>query len=814
MSIHLIGNAHIDPVWLWRWQEGFAEIKATFRSALDRMEEYEDFVFTSACASYYQWVEENEPEMFREIRERVAEGRWEIAGGSWIQPDCNIPSGESFARHGLYSQRYFLSRFGRMAKTGYNVDSFGHNAMLPQILRLSGMENYVFTRPGDHEKTLPSNLFLWESPDGSRVLAFRIPYGYNSSLDLEKVGERFQSILGMSRDMGIPFMAFYGVGNHGGGPTRALIGHFKKIMADHPGEDIRFDGVDRYFDTVRSKNMAHPVVRDDLQYHASGCYSALSKVKQDNRRCENRLVSAEKFALLAHHLLSLPYDRSLLQKAWQDVLFNQFHDIMGGCSIKEAYEDAAEAHGEALKIAGDVLNASLQKISWSIDTMGKDSFPVSKEMSGSLWEMENRGAPFVVFNPHAWEVTCPVTVPRLVASVTNWNGDAVPIQEVRASRTNGKSKTDTLFMALVQPLGYSTYRVFTKQEHTPPASMNVLDAGEDFLENNWIRLGFDKNTSWMKSLVLKEENREMLLGPGGVLVVLDDKDTDTWAHGVTSFRNEIGRFADPRFSLTEKGPLRATLRTYTSYGKSTAISDFTIYRDVPDLDVVLTVNWQESRKILKVSYVVDLNEAKAEYEIPYGSMEKPADGTEEAGQQWFAVKGSSGGLAMANDSKYSYDVLGSEMRMTLLRSTFYADHFGEHDEFNEPMDIGLHRIRYRLVPFHGKIPGALLTRKAMELNAPAICIPETFHKGPLPVENSFISVEPGNILVHALKMGEETDCAILRCVESSGAAVRGSFRFPLFSAEWDAEFSPRQVKTFMIHPKGRVEEVNLLEIPL
>ena len=164
--LHMVGNAHLDPVWLWRWQEGFAEIKATFRSALDRMKEFDDFVFTCSSAAYYAWVEENEPRMFEEIRARVKEGRWVIVGGFWIQPDCNIPSGESFVRHGLYSQRYFLERFGQMAKVGYNPDSFGHAGSLPQILRGCGMSDYVFMRPGALEKNaalpFPMDWHRWE----------------------------------------------------------------------------------------------------------------------------------------------------------------------------------------------------------------------------------------------------------------------------------------------------------------------------------------------------------------------------------------------------------------------------------------------------------------------------------------------------------------------------------------------------------------------------------------------------------------------------------------------------------------------------
>lgn len=168
-ALHMIGNAHLNPVWLWQWPDGLQEAKATFRAALDRRNETEDFVFTSSSAALYEWVEENEPGLFAEIRQRVAEGRWRIAGGWWIQPDGNLPSGESFVRQGLYGQRYFKEKLGVTATVGYNVDSFGHSGMLPQFLAKSGMDSYVFMRPEPHEKELPGRLFWWEADDGSRV---------------------------------------------------------------------------------------------------------------------------------------------------------------------------------------------------------------------------------------------------------------------------------------------------------------------------------------------------------------------------------------------------------------------------------------------------------------------------------------------------------------------------------------------------------------------------------------------------------------------------------------------------------------------
>ena len=289
---YLIGNAHLDPVWQWCVSEGLSLVKSTFRSALDRMNEFPDYKFTSACASYYKWIKLNEPEMFEEIKQRIEEGRWGVVGAMWVQPDCNIPSGEAFCRHLLYSQKFFLENFGKTAKTGYNVDSFGHNGMLPQIFKKSGIDNYVYMRPNrEEEKTsLPEkNFHLWQSPDGSCVKAYRIPDGYGGSIPDERV-EYYKAKTQ-------PQMIFYGVGNHGGGPTKEHLRQAESLVKDPA---FKYAVPDEYFDETDCTDI--PVVSEDLQHHASGCYSANSKVKEANRRAEYELVNAEKFDVLANLL--------------------------------------------------------------------------------------------------------------------------------------------------------------------------------------------------------------------------------------------------------------------------------------------------------------------------------------------------------------------------------------------------------------------------------------------------------------------------------------------------------------------------------
>ena len=363
----LIGNAHLDPVWLWRWQEGCGEVLQTFRSALDRLKEYDDFVFTCSSAAYYRWVEEIDPAMFEEIRARVKEGRWVPVNGWWVQPDCNMPSGESFARQALVSQLYYYEKFGRICKTGYNVDSFGHNRNLPQLLRKGGMHAYVMMRPEPHENPNVPGTFLWESADGSKVLTYRIPTAYCVRTP-DAIDEALDLLDKTAKEENHGMMLFYGVGNHGGGPTRADIEHLLTVMKREGYSELQFGSPDDFFKDLGDSLVDLPVWKDELQHHASGCYSATSLVKSLNRRAENTLYAAEAFSAVAAKSAGMADQTEKFREAWRDVCFNQFHDILCGCSVMEAYEDVKDSFGHALTEAARAYNEALLRIARGVDT--------------------------------------------------------------------------------------------------------------------------------------------------------------------------------------------------------------------------------------------------------------------------------------------------------------------------------------------------------------------------------------------------------------------------------------------------------------
>ena len=832
-KVYMIGNAHIDPVWLWKKPEGLSEIKSTFRSALDRMKEFPGFVFTSACAGYYAWIERVDPAMFEEIRERVKEGRWAVAGGFWVQPDCNIPSGESFARHALYSQRYFEEKLGVTASVGYNVDSFGHNGMLPQLLRQSGMTAYIFMRPGASEKPeLPAELFEWESPDGSRVTAARINLGYAGShwdhnrpeyagipADEAKVLE----LLKMANEQDLPFLCFYGVGNHGGGPTIRTLKELERVAVER-NDEVCFSGPNRLFEELSPAMRAKlPVVCEDLQHHASGCYAANAPVKTANRRAENALYAAEKYDLLATRLLGGDSVHPHIEPAWRKVLFNQFHDILAGCSIREAYEDALNAYGAASDSAREMTNLSVQRISWKIKTTRVlDGTPAQKN-GWISWEKDGEGAPVVLFNPHSFPVEGMMKINLNLRGAADPEGNPLPLQRVRGPQTNGGDRWNTLIPVKVPAFGYATYYLYNETERPAgyPAEKAVraeTTPTEVVLENARLRVAFDRFTGCILSFYDKDASRELCAGPMARPVVIDDHQSDTWSHARFTFQDDIGVFSDARLTVVDEGPMRASVRVESRYNRSTLVQDFVLDGGEKTLRANCRITFGEALKLVKLSFPVAAAEPEAVYSMPYGFIAKPCDGREEPSHEWMKLgdKASGEGLALLNDSKYSFSAVGGDMRMIIARGSIFADHFGERDQLVEYMDQGEQAFAYALTPCGADVSGAV--REASVLNLPLELVMETHHDGDLPPVFTGMEVSVDNVIVQSAKYAEDASRGgegadiILRLYETAGRPTEATVNTPLFGEPISLTFRPQEIKTIRLSADGKQwREVNFLE---
>ncbi len=542
LTFHLIGHAHIDPVWLWDWREGHETVKATFRSALDRLREHPDMVFVHSSAAQYSWMEQH-PQLLAEIRD-AARGQWEPVGGWWVEPDVNLAHGEAIARQALLGQRTFERLLGRRARIGFLPDSFGHPGSMPQLLVQSGLDAFVFMRPGANELELPSNLFQWEGLDGTRILSARVEC-YNSSPT--QIHTSLERNLAWRPERLKHWLGLFGVGNHGGGPTRRAIANIRELAQDPDWPTLQLNSLSGFFGKVREEQV--PVFSGELQHHARGCYAAVSDIKRLNRQAEHALLRAEKLAVLAADAGHV-YPHGPLTHAWKGLLFNQFHDILAGSSLERAFEDAFHQLGEVLSIADRVTFAAVQAIADQVDTRlrGREADEVIRSLhwDSAGWVTDyGDGVPVLVFNPagHARDEAVELELNDWHTEHLRLIDDAgrdVSTQRLRPESVNGSGRPRFVFRAQLPAFGYRLYRVL--DEPVPEVVPEpLLTATPDRLENDRWTLLFEPETGGLRCLIDKASGLDLLAGTGAQLQVVRD-DTDTWGHGARAFRQLVGVF--------------------------------------------------------------------------------------------------------------------------------------------------------------------------------------------------------------------------------------------------------------------------------
>ena len=871
--IHMIGNAHLDPAWMWEWGEGMEAFIATCRSALDRMEETAEFVFTCSSAAHYAWVEEVDPDLFSKICERVAEGRWEVAGGWWTQADCNLPSGEGFVRQALLGQRYFIEKFGRSATVGYSPDAFGHSGGLPQLLSGSGLTSYIFCRPDPTELELPAPLFRWFSSDGSSVLAYRVPFHYNmyQTTVPKKVSDLLNALDSSSelaakgrplREFGSEWALFYGVGNHGGGPTKNHIREIIAINEDSEQPDVWFGRLDRFFENVSGGEI--PEWCDDLQMNSPGCYSAHSTIKRLNRCAEYGLLRAEVVQVMSGEVAHAkaqsrkeggldsstidtenlvisadptlsPYspasqpptldprpstlssrlstlDSLTLQLAWQNICFNHFHDILCGVAIPEALDTAVQLYGESLSIADRITRYGLRRIAMAIDTRGE-------------------GQLLLVVNPHSFELQSYLTFELWHDIDKNlWSqpvdlkllddrGNEVPVGSAFTSGKIGKDRIAGTFRADVPAMGWRCWRVFYGEKSRYADKLGLIEAADTILENKYLRLEFSSETGEILQLLHKESGLNLIQGGGAIVSLIEDH-TDTWGHGATKFDKVIGRFNRAEVRLTAHTPTHGTIRVVSRWGSSRVQQDFTLHADSDLLSVKCRVFQTEPRIMLKLEFPTTLENPHTVVEGAYTSIEKQCDGTERPGGAWKAivgeVAGQFAGVGIADTMTHGYSADGGSLSLTLLRSPSYATHDPHVIDSNEDVryiDMGECQFSYTIRPFTRQDFRTLLITDAALLNAPPLLSLESGHDGgsnPLPATFQGIELSEPNIRATVLKRGEDGSSSIIRLFEVEGKETEAKIDLPLLNIEWNVVMRRGEVKTFRI-VEGRVEETDLIE---
>ncbi len=771
-TLYFDANAHIDAAWLWRDKETIEVCKNTFTSVLNMMDARPDFTYTQSAAAYYDWMERLYPDVFRRIQQRVRDGRWEVVGGMWVEPDCNLPSGESWMRHLLYAKKYFERKLGDTVTIGWNPDSFGYTWNMPEFYDDAGIDAFITQKIGWNERNVfPYRVFWWESADGSRVLSY-FPFDYVNTIEdpyrLVDWLRQFEANTGFTK-----MMMLFGVGDHGGGPSPEMLDRIEHLKTLDVYPSIEYGTAHAYLDWLVKNDLSGIPVWDDelyLEYH-QGTYTTHAKMKEWNRRSEVLLTNAEKFSTLATRFGDI-YHGSDLEEAWRDVLFNQFHDILPGSGIRENYIDATEKYKASEKIGVHELDRALDRISRQINT-------------SSI----TKAAPVEVFNPLGWERGGIVTL-QLPQDETGpytmvgADGKVIPSQIIQSD----KYTRELFFLAGGVPsMGYRSYGL--KKGASSPAGGNLLIT-RNAIENAFLRVTVDTATGWLKSIVDKRNGKELLTGPGNELQMLQDlpKEYDAWNIGLTGVRFPTRLRA---IEIAEKGPVRATLRIIRDYLKpgvkkeqptpdypsSFFTQDISLYDGIDQVYFTTNVDWWEDHTMLKVAFPVAVTDTVATYEIPYGSIERStlyrnswdSAKVEVPALRWADLSGTNYGVSLINNSKYGYDVKGSTMRLSLLRSPKSPD---------PTADRGKHSIEYTLYPHAGTWRQANTVQRGYEFNNPLIAKIADVHKGRLPSTHSFIQLEPATLVLTTIKKAEDSDAWIVQWYDAIGRQSEATLTLP------------------------------------
>ncbi len=831
-TVHLVCQAHIDPVWMWTWQEGAREAISTFHTAADILDEFPEFVFNHNESILYEVIEDNDPALFDRIRKHVKQGRWHIAGGWYLQPDLNMSGGESIVQQIQEGRRYFSSRFGVKPTVAYNFDTFGHPASLPQILKQSGFDMYIHCRPVQHQLTLPAPLYQWQGHDGARVLTLRPDTGWycTGPADTPVPGvqtARDQALNGIAqaRQTGRDVLVLWGLGDHGGGPTRADLLQLRALIAETNDVQVIHSTPEAYLErlTTQLPMESIPVHQDELQRTFAGCYTSVAPIKRAMRHAEAAISSAEKWATVAWWRTGVPYPASRLRKAWKAALFNTFHDTLCGSLAETALPGVMDYFGYATNIADQITFRAQNALT-----------PAVKPDPGTI--------PLYVFNPHPYPMKAAVSGHFVIDYrpppgrhpfiLQDDEGQLTPCQTGGGAyeQTSGGFQPHLHFIADMPAMSVRRYVVRTNTKPSRRVASGPLQlhqsATEIVVENRWLKATFSHKSAALVSLVEKSTERELLHGPVRFAAMRDTG--DAWGGDSNAdFNTTVGEFAPLTPAqvgaqwageMAETGaPLRilpaagellpagmsrelaVTIEGLTSWGQSKASIQFTLYADLPHIDINTRLHWQERRKMAKLVLPFDLPNPLVTCEVPYGIANRAADGSEHSQNRWLRLdegdstpraieaQGAAKAVAkkskpkklavgVANNGQYGFAVTpDGTVGLSVARGavhTRWGDQAIEANEHHTFQDQGQIDTRFRIVIGQPAEVTNTLMPAALELNQPFDVFAAFFPPTPrLDVAHAvapFLQVTPQTVQLGALRKAEDEDALIVRLVESVG----------------------------------------------
>jgi len=829
-KIFLICNAHIDPVWLWTWEEGLAETLSTFRIAAKFCEDYEGFVFCHNESLLYQWVEEYEPKLFIRIRKLVAAKKWRIIGGWYIQPDCNLPSGESLVRQILIGKKYFLEKFGVEPQTAVNFDPFGHSRGLVQILNKSGYSSYLFCRPGEPHLTVPDD-FIWTGFDGSELLAHRSLEHYNSSKG--KAAEKLDSWL--DTHPGIRQGLFlWGIGNHGGGPSLADLEQIQLRILNDGSEKgkgiervIKHSYPEEYFEALEENRNSLKKISGDLNPWAVGCYTSMARVKKLHRELEETYFFTEK--ILTHAVLAglLKYPAGELREALEDLLFCEFHDILPGSGVPEVEAYGLQRMGHGLEILSRLKAKAFFKLTSGQPGAQKDEFPI------------------LVYNPEPYDIE-EVLMVELQGPEPNFNpevfllpelfdqdGISIPYQlEKESANIANDHRKRIVFQAKLKASSMNRFSCYLREVGILEKPTGPVQEELNFI-NETCELLINADTGLIDRY--KVNGISFLKPDSAELLVMKD-DADPWGMKVDSFREAGGRFKLMNPSETagfagtqgpiepvriiESGPVRTVVEALFRYNGSSAAVRYFIPKEGTEVEISVRVFWNEKDKMLKIAFPGTLNRPDCMGQVAYGVQKFDNQGEELLAHHWVGLfsSGQDRAFTITNKATYGFDHSEGELRLSLLRSPAYAGHpvddvtpVVRQDRFTPRMDQGEHLFSFRINA--GSVSerlksveqeSRLLNRGSMSL----CCFPSGKGKNP----GRGVLLHDHSVKLAALKWTESGKQLIVRLFETTGFPVQTVLEIPLFDLQVPVNLSGFEIKTLSINPATKgVTETDLLE---
>lgn len=677
--IFLLCNAHLDPVWQWEWEEGAAETLSTFRIAADFCEEYEDFIFCHNEALLYQWIEDYDPTLFQRIQKLVARGQWHVMGGWHLQPDCNMPAGESFVRQILAGRRYFAQKFGTTPTVAVNVDPFGHTRGLVQIMAKSGYTGYLFMRPNGKDLTLPAERFCWQGYDGSSVTAVRMKGGYNSPKG--QAAEKARQYYDECPD-GEDELCLWGIGNHGGGPSKKDLDDLTALIADvaAAGDAMVHSTPEEYFATLKNKKL--PPFAHSLQSWSPGCYTSQIRVKQAYRAAESAYYMTEAMAAHAALAVAMPFPRAELAEALYDINTVQFHDMLPGSSIQPAEEMSLRMLNHGQEVLSRVRARAFFALSAGQPKSAEDTIPI------------------FVYNPYPYAIETDV-IAEFMLWDQNWNlefltpvvhsetGVRCPAQcEKEHSTIPLEWRKRVVFRATLAPMCINRFACGFEtipQKPTPTAEAEgdcyrLAGGGKTLLidrQSGRIAAYYDAEHAYLKE------------GAGALEVFADNY--DPWFMEADAWREKIGEFTLltpeetaefccldaplPAVHVIESGETRTVVEAVLGYRTSRAVVKYIFSAD-GTLDVQLRLAWNEKQKMARLYLPAAFAVRACVGEQAYGAEAMPRDMKEAVAQRYHILCGEETAVAVANNGTYgaAFDGAADTLHITLLRSPSYCAH--------------------------------------------------------------------------------------------------------------------------------------------